>query len=241
MSKDAYHGPLEQVSPCCWRIPKSYKPGMRVDGLIFADDQLIEQIRQRPGARAGRQRRVPAGHPARQPGHARHPLGLRLLHRRRLRDRSGRRRRDFAGRRRLRHQLRRAAGAHQPLRTRTSSRSSTALIEQLCSQTSRPASAAAASTASTRKELRRLMAEGVALTCKTQGLATDGDLEHTEAGGRLDGAEPGQRQRAGPGARRRPVRHARLGQPLPGSAGRRRDLRRSRPPRPWGWKRTWSA
>ena len=45
MAKDAYRGPLERVNECCWRIPKSYKPGMRVDGLIFADDELIEQIR----------------------------------------------------------------------------------------------------------------------------------------------------------------------------------------------------
>src|SRR6185369_10392682 len=29
----------------CWRIPKSYKAGMRVDGLIYADDQMIELIR----------------------------------------------------------------------------------------------------------------------------------------------------------------------------------------------------
>src|SRR3982074_236365 len=43
MGKDTYHGPLEQVDECCWRIPKSYKPGMRVEGLIYADDRLLEQ------------------------------------------------------------------------------------------------------------------------------------------------------------------------------------------------------
>src|SRR3954454_23757718 len=46
MAKDAFSGPLEQVDACCWRIPKSYKQGMRVDGLIFADDTLMHQIRQ---------------------------------------------------------------------------------------------------------------------------------------------------------------------------------------------------
>jgi tRNA-splicing ligase RtcB len=46
MPKEAYRGPLEPVSDCCWRIPKSYKAGMRVDGLIFADEGLIEQIRE---------------------------------------------------------------------------------------------------------------------------------------------------------------------------------------------------
>src|SRR3954471_14286372 len=44
MAKESYRGPLEQVDPCCWRIPKSYKPGMRVDGLIFADDKLIQSV-----------------------------------------------------------------------------------------------------------------------------------------------------------------------------------------------------
>jgi tRNA-splicing ligase RtcB len=45
MGKDTYRGPLEQVDDCCWRIPKSYKQGMRVDGLIFANDKLIDLIR----------------------------------------------------------------------------------------------------------------------------------------------------------------------------------------------------
>ncbi len=45
MSKQGYHGPLEQIAPCVWRIPQSYKLGMRTEGRIFADDKLIEQIR----------------------------------------------------------------------------------------------------------------------------------------------------------------------------------------------------
>src|SRR6185295_11098661 len=36
---------LEQVDACCYRIPKSYEQGMRVDGLIFADDRLMEQFK----------------------------------------------------------------------------------------------------------------------------------------------------------------------------------------------------
>src|SRR5437660_55628 len=44
MPKDTYHGPLEQVDACCWRIPKSYKQGMRVDGLIFTNEQLLPQV-----------------------------------------------------------------------------------------------------------------------------------------------------------------------------------------------------
>jgi tRNA-splicing ligase RtcB len=46
MGKDIYHGPLEQVDECCYRIPKSYKQGMRVDGLIFTDEHLLEKIKQ---------------------------------------------------------------------------------------------------------------------------------------------------------------------------------------------------
>src|SRR6516225_772602 len=45
MATGAYAGPLERVDETCYRIPKGYKPGMRVDGLIFADEKLLEQIR----------------------------------------------------------------------------------------------------------------------------------------------------------------------------------------------------
>ena len=44
-NQQRYTGPLEQVEPYLWRIPKSYKPGMRVDGLIYASEEAIEQIR----------------------------------------------------------------------------------------------------------------------------------------------------------------------------------------------------
>jgi tRNA-splicing ligase RtcB len=49
MASNAFSGPLEQVGPCCFRIPKSYREDMRVDGLIFADDALIGQIRKDNG------------------------------------------------------------------------------------------------------------------------------------------------------------------------------------------------
>jgi tRNA-splicing ligase RtcB len=45
MPKETYSGSLEQVSETCWRIPKSYKQGMRVDGLIFADERLLASIK----------------------------------------------------------------------------------------------------------------------------------------------------------------------------------------------------
>jgi tRNA-splicing ligase RtcB len=46
---EGYGGPLEQSAPCQWRIPKSYREDMRVDGLIFADDALIGQIKKDQG------------------------------------------------------------------------------------------------------------------------------------------------------------------------------------------------
>ncbi|MDB5352230.1 MAG: hypothetical protein JWN86_3477 [Planctomycetota bacterium] len=44
-----YNGPLEQIGPCQWRIPKTYRADMRVDGIIFADEHLIAQIKKDQG------------------------------------------------------------------------------------------------------------------------------------------------------------------------------------------------
>ncbi|MFH1202560.1 MAG: RtcB family protein [Candidatus Omnitrophota bacterium] len=38
--------PLEKIDDYRWRIPKSYKPGMRVPGIIYADEKLLKDIRQ---------------------------------------------------------------------------------------------------------------------------------------------------------------------------------------------------
>src|SRR5687768_1434636 len=45
MAKGAFTGPLEQINEYSWRIPKTYKYGMHVDGIIYADEQLIGDIR----------------------------------------------------------------------------------------------------------------------------------------------------------------------------------------------------
>ncbi|MGL6076282.1 MAG: RtcB family protein [Fimbriiglobus sp.] len=45
MGKESFAGPLEQVDSCCYRIPKSYRADMRVDGLIFANAALMQTIR----------------------------------------------------------------------------------------------------------------------------------------------------------------------------------------------------
>jgi len=43
---DIWQGSLEKIDNWRWRIPKSYKPGMRVPGLIYADEKLLKDIRQ---------------------------------------------------------------------------------------------------------------------------------------------------------------------------------------------------
>ena len=42
---EPWQGPLEKIDEYRWRIPKSYKRGMRVDGLIYADEKLLKDIR----------------------------------------------------------------------------------------------------------------------------------------------------------------------------------------------------
>jgi len=41
---EAYTGPLEKLDDCRWRIPRSYRDDMHVDGIIYADDVLIQSI-----------------------------------------------------------------------------------------------------------------------------------------------------------------------------------------------------
>ncbi len=40
-----WKGPIEKIDNFKYRIPKSYKPEMRVDGIIYASDEMIEQIK----------------------------------------------------------------------------------------------------------------------------------------------------------------------------------------------------
>jgi len=37
--------PLERIDDYTWRIPKSFKPGMRVPGLVFADEELLSKMK----------------------------------------------------------------------------------------------------------------------------------------------------------------------------------------------------
>ena len=44
-----WNGPLEKIDDYRWQIPKSYKQGMRVPGIIYADADMVKQIRQEQG------------------------------------------------------------------------------------------------------------------------------------------------------------------------------------------------
>ena len=45
MSDNIWEGPLEKIDDYRWRLPKSAKAGMRVDGIIYADEKLLKDIR----------------------------------------------------------------------------------------------------------------------------------------------------------------------------------------------------
>jgi tRNA-splicing ligase RtcB (3'-phosphate/5'-hydroxy nucleic acid ligase) len=42
---ELWQGQLEKIDELRWRIPQSYKPGMRVPGIIFADEKLLKDIK----------------------------------------------------------------------------------------------------------------------------------------------------------------------------------------------------
>ena len=179
-------------------FPRATSRAMRVEGRIFADERLHRADPRRPGARAGGQRGLPAGHPDGQPGHARHPLGLRLLHRRRLR-----------------RPIRPTGGVISPggvgydincgvrlVRTNLDERGRPAADRtadgRAVSRAFPPASARAARTCSAARNSSGCWARA-SRYLKTRGLATDGDVEHTEAGGCLRRRRARLRQPAGAG------------------------------------------
>lgn len=45
MNAETCEVPLKKIDAERWEIPKTYKPGMRVPGLIFADEKLLAKIR----------------------------------------------------------------------------------------------------------------------------------------------------------------------------------------------------
>lgn len=187
MSKEGYGGPLEQIEECCWRIPTSYKLGMKVEGRIFADERLLRQIRSDqapeqvanvaflPGIQmaslampdihwgygfciGGVMATDPAEGGVVSPGGVGYDINC--------------------GVRLMRTNLK-----HEDIQERLGP-----LMEALYRGI--PAGVGTGGPyLFGGKELRRLLAEGVSYLA-TRGLATPGDLDHTEARGCLDGAQP---------------------------------------------------
>ena len=187
MPKSTFTGPLERVSDTCWRIPKSYKPGMLVDGLIFADDVLIDQIRHDmapeqvanvaflPGIQyaslampdihwgygfciGGVAATDPEEGGVISPGGVGYDINC--------------------GVRLLRSNL-----FYQDVKPQL-----TPLVEELF-RTVPAGVGRGGKYRFDKKELRRMMREGVPFL-RRRDLATDSDIEHTEAGGCIAGAEP---------------------------------------------------
>ncbi|HAJ57598.1 MAG TPA: RNA-splicing ligase RtcB [Candidatus Omnitrophica bacterium] len=70
---ETWQGPLEKIDDYRWRIPKSYKAGMRVDGIIYADEKLLKDIRHDKAAEQ-------VANVAFLPGIIKHSLGMPDIH-----------------------------------------------------------------------------------------------------------------------------------------------------------------
>ena len=187
MAMSVFNGPLERVNDCCWRIPKHYKPEMRVDGLIYASEALIEQVR---NGQAPEQ----VANVATLPGIQVASLAMPDIHWGYGFTIGGVCATDpdeggvispggvgydiNCGVRLVRSDL-----TYQDVKPHLSE-----LVEELFRQVPTGVGKSGKYHFS-HKELRQLMSEGVGFL-KQRGLATDGDIEFTEAHGRLDGAEP---------------------------------------------------
>lgn len=187
MPKGNFNGPLEQVNDCCWRIPKSYKQGMRVDGLIYADERLIDQIR-------NDQAPEQVANVAFLPGIQHASLAMPDIHwgygfciggvcatdpdEGGVISPGGVGYDINCGVRLVRSNL-----TYQEVKPHLRT-----LVDELFRNI--PAGVGRGGKYKfNRKELRRVLGEGPAFL-RERDLATDGDLDHTEARGCLDGAEP---------------------------------------------------
>ncbi len=187
MAKQGYAGPLEQIDSCLWRIPKDYKDGMRVEGRIFADERLLKQIR-------ADQAPEQVANVAMLPGIQMASLAMPDIHWGYGFCIGGVCATDPS-----------AGGVISPggvgydincgvrlVRTTLARDEVQPRIGPLAEALYRRIPAGVGRGGPYHfadKELRRLLAEGVGLL-KTKGLASDADIEHTEAGGSLADADP---------------------------------------------------
>jgi tRNA-splicing ligase RtcB len=187
MATGPYNGPLEQVDETCWRIPKGYKPGMRVDGLIFTNERLMEQLKKDQAPEQ-------VANVATLPGIQYASLAMPDIHWGYGFCIGGVCATDP-----------KEGGVISPggvgydincgvrlVRSNLFYREVKMHLKQLVDQLFRDVPTGVGKTGRfsfNPKELKQLMSEGPSYL-KSRGLATQGDIDHTEAMGRLDGAQP---------------------------------------------------
>jgi len=188
MADKAYTGPLEPAGTCQWRIPRSYKPGMRVDGLIFANEELLAHIRKDQAPEQ-------VANVATLPGIQRYSLAMPDIHWGYGFSIGGVAAMDPQ-----------EGGVISPggvgydincgvrlLRTNLTLEDVRDRIRQLVDELFRRVPTGVGRTGKyefDRSKMPPLLAEGPAHLVRKYGLGTEEDLECTEASGRLEGADP---------------------------------------------------
>ncbi len=183
----AWTGPLERMDANRWRIPRDFRDDMRVDGIIYSDDRLIESIR---GEAAAEQ----VANVATLPGIVGASLAMPDIHWGYGFCIGGVAATDIA-----------AGGVISPggvgydincgvrmLRTNLTAEEIRPRLKELVDQLFRDIPCGVGVGGSfkfDRKELRRLCERGTAMLAE-RGLAPPEDLEVTESGGCLPGADP---------------------------------------------------
>ncbi len=189
MAKNAYRGPLERTSDTTWRIPKSYRKGMHVDGIVYADDTLVELIRHDEALDQ-------VANVAHLPGIQKASLAMPDIHWGYGFCIGGVCATDPA-----------AGGVISPggvgydincgvrlVRSNLTAADVAPVQSQLVDELYRNVPSGTGQGGKYRftpRELKQLMGEGVSFLVG-RGLAVDSDLDHTEARGRIAGAEPDQ-------------------------------------------------
>jgi len=188
MAEKGYTGPLERLSETCWRIPKSYRPFMRVDGLLYASEEMLGAITSDPALEQ-------VANVAALPGICKASLAMPDIHWGYGFCIGGVAATDPA-----------AGGVISPggvgydincgvrlVRTNLDRDDAQPRLEGLMDVLYRRVPAGVGQGGPFRfkpAELRRLLAEGPA-ALRNLDVVTDRDLAHTEAGGCLAGADPG--------------------------------------------------
>ncbi len=188
MASQGWQGPLEKVDEYRWRVPTSYDRGMRVPGLVFADEKLLKDITRDQSLQQ-------VANVAHLPGIVRHSLAMPDIHWGYGFPIGGVAATDpkaggvvspggvgfdiNCGVRLLRTSL--TLEAVQP--------KIRALVQTLF-DTIPTGVGMSGEIRVTRDEHRQVMRRGAAWVVEDKGYGVPDDLEHTESGGAIDGADP---------------------------------------------------